>query len=123
MRPNFGEYLAALRREKTGLSLREFCETYGFDPGNMSKLERGRLAPPRSQEKLEQYARALGLEKGSDQWIEFFDKASAARGSIPEDVMQDADVVSQLPVLFRTLRGEQVPEDQLKKLLDIIKRS
>ncbi len=123
MRPTFGEYLAALRREKTGLSLREFCETHGFDAGNMSKLERGRLAPPRSKEKLEQYARALGLQHNSDQWIEFFDKAAAARGAIPEDVMQDADVVSQLPVLFRTLRGEQVPEDELKKLLDIIKRS
>lgn len=120
---SFGDFFAQLRRERTGLSLREFCEMHGFDAGNISKLERGRLAPPRSQEKLEEYARALKLEKGSAEWFEFFDRAAASRGEIPRDVMQDAEVVDHLPVLFRTLRGEQVPEDQLKKLLDIIKKS
>jgi len=123
MKPSFGEYFAKLRRERTGLSLREFSETHGLDAGNMSKLERGKLAPPRSQEKLEEYARALKLEKGSGEWFEFFDRAAASRGEIPRDVMQDAEVVDHLPVLFRTLRGEQVPEEQLKKLLDIIKKS
>ncbi len=123
MTPSFGEYFAKLRREHTGLSLREFSETHGFDAGNMSKLERGKLAPPRSQDKLEEYARALKVEKGSSEWFEFFDRAAASRGEIPRDVLEDAEVMDHLPVLFRTLRGEQVPEDQLKKLLDIIKRS
>jgi len=123
MKPSFGEYFAKLRRERTGLSLREFCETHGLDAGNISKLERGKLAPPRSQEKLEEYARVLKLEKGSAEWFEFFDRAAASRGEIPRDVMQDAEVVDHLPVLFRTLRGEQVPEEQLKKLLEIIKKS
>ena len=123
MTPSFGEYFAKLRRERTGLSLREFCETQGLDAGNMSKLERGKLPPPRSQEKLEEYARVLKIEKGSAEWFEFFDRAAASRGEIPRDVMEDAVIVDHLPVLFRTLRGEQVPEEQLKKLLDIIKKS
>lgn len=123
MPTTFGEYFADLRRKKTDLSLREFCEQHGFDAGNLSKLERGRLAPPRAHEKLEEYARALGLEESSPEWFEFFDRAAAARGEIPTDVMQDADVVDHLPVLFRTLRGEPVPEEQLRRLLDIIRRS
>jgi len=123
MTPSFGEYFAKLRRERTGLSLREFCETHVLEAWNVSKLERGKLAPPRSQDKLEEYARALKVEKGSSEWFEFFDRAAASRGEIPRDVLEDAEVMDHLPVLFRTLRGEQVPEDQLKKLLDIIKRS
>lgn len=123
MAGTFGEYFARLRRERTGMSLREFCEAHGLDAGNISKLERGKLAPPRSSDKLEEYARTLSLTKDSQEWTEFMDLASADRGEIPRDVMEDSEVVSHLPVLFRTLRGEQVPAEQLKRLLDLIKKS
>jgi transcriptional regulator with XRE-family HTH domain len=122
-RTQFGSYFARLRRERTRLSLRQFCDRHGFDPGNISKLERGRLSPPQSLEVLEKYARALGLKKGSDEWYEFFDLAAAARGEIPADILEDTEVVSHLPILFRTLRGERVPNKQLKKLIEIIRRA
>ncbi len=123
MQLGFGELFGRLRREKTQLSLREFAERFGFDAGTLSKIERGRMAPPKATEKLEEYASALGISRGEDDWIEFFDQAAAARGEIPNDIMSDDDVAGQLPVLFRTLRGERVPAEDLKKLLSIIKRA
>jgi transcriptional regulator with XRE-family HTH domain len=102
------------------LTLRLFCETFGFDPGNISKLERGLLPPPQSKEKLEQYAQALGLRKGSSAWYEFFDLAAASRGQIPEEFLADDALVKKLPVLFRTLRGEKVTEKKLDELIEAI---
>ncbi len=52
----FGDFFAELRRRQAGKSLRQFCLHHDFDPGNISKIERGRLSPPRSPEKLATYA-------------------------------------------------------------------
>ena len=123
MRHGFAEIFGRLRRQNSQLSLREFAERFGFDAGTLSKIERGRMSPPKSTEKLAEYANALGISPGGDDWIEFFDQAAVARGEIPNDIMSDDEVAGQLPVLFRTLRGEQVPEEDLKKLLSIIKRA
>ena len=112
----FSAYFKELRL-KTGLSLREFCLKHGVDPGNLSRLERGLVAPPQGREKLEEYARYLGLKKGSDEWFQFFDLAAAENGRIPEDVLSDKDVIAKLPLLFRTLRGQKVPEDKLDDLI------
>ncbi len=118
----FGEFLKA-RRQARGLTLRAFCEKYGFDPGNMSRLERGLMPPPHDEKKLSEYALALGLSEGTGDWQEFFDRASAARGEIPRDLMADDQVVEKLPVLFRTLRGGPVPLEKLDDLVDKIRRS
>lgn len=118
----FGEFFRAVRAE-AGLSLREFCLENGFDPGNISRLERGLLPPPESRNKLEAYAKALRLKKGSDDWYTFFDLAAAERGRIPEDVLSDQALVEKLPVLFRTLRGQRVDEDSLDDLIDRIRRA
>jgi transcriptional regulator with XRE-family HTH domain len=123
MKSDFGEFFAKMRRERVGLSLREFCTVNQFDAGNISKLERGRLAVPQSQEILERYAEALDVAKGSDNWYRFFDLAAAERGKIPEDLLSDEEVVGKLPVLFRTLRGEKVTEEQMKGLIDLIRRA
>src|SRR5690348_16175371 len=117
----FGEFFARMRRERTGLSLREFSAQHGFDAGNLSKLERGRLAAPESREVLERYAHALGIGDGSSEWYEFFDLAAAERGRIPEDLLDDEAVVGKLPILFRTLRGERVTDEQLRGLIEIIR--
>ena len=118
----FGEFFRSMRG-RSKLSLRGFCLDNGFDPGNISRLERGVLLPPESGKKLETYAKALGLEKGSDAWYTFFDLAAAERGRIPEDVLSDADLVDRLPVLFRTLRGQRVDEEALNDLVERIRRA
>jgi transcriptional regulator with XRE-family HTH domain len=109
-------------RLKTGLTLREFCVKHQLDPGNLSRLERGLVAPPQAREKLEEYAGYLGLKKGSDPWFQFFDLAAAEVGRIPEDVMSDARVVAKLPLLFRTLRGQKVPGHELYDLIRTIRK-
>lgn len=118
----FGEYFRQLR-EKTGLSLRSFCLAHGFDPGNISRLERGSFLPPESPEKLHEYARALGLREGSTEWIEFFDKAAASRGQLPRDLQKEEDLVRRLPLLFRTLRGQKPSSETLDKIVELVRAS
>jgi transcriptional regulator with XRE-family HTH domain len=117
----FGCYFKELRTRK-GWSLRRFCEANGYDPGNISRLERGVFPPPESPQKLREYAKALGLKEGGEEWIEFFDTAAAARGQLPADLQADEKLVGRLPVLFRTLRGRKVPPQNLDQLVEMIRR-
>jgi len=121
-RKQFGAYFKQ-RRIRSGQTLRKFCQAHGFDPGNISKLERGRLPPPHDDAKLTEYATALGIEAGSDEWYEFFDRAAAVRGRIPKDILSDEKVVERLPVLFRTLRGRKVRKSDLVRLVEKIRNA
>ncbi|MCH8031941.1 MAG: helix-turn-helix transcriptional regulator [Bacteroidetes bacterium] len=118
----FGTHFANLRRA-LGVSLRYFCAQHDLDPGNISKLERGKLSPPRSTDKIRDYAFALELVEGSDEWIQFFDNAAASRGEFPEDLLLDENVEAKLPVLFRSLRGENISEEEFGELVEILRRS
>lgn len=117
----FGDFFK-LKRLEHDVSLRQFCLEYGFDAGNISKLERGLLNPPGEKELLK-YAEALKIEKGSDDWFELYDKAAACRGEIPSDILSDETVVEKLPLVFRSLRGEKISDDKLDDLIKTIKRS
>jgi len=118
----FAEFFRATRA-KQGRSLRAFCLENGFDPPNISRMERGLSSPPESREKLEEYAKALGLKKGSDEWYTLFDLAAAERGRIPQDMLKDEELVGMLPVLFRTLRGQRVDSDALDDLVERIRKA
>jgi transcriptional regulator with XRE-family HTH domain len=109
-------------RTRKGWNLRRFCEVHGYDPGNISRLERGVFAPPESPQKLREYAKALALKDGSEEWIEFFDRAAAARGQLPADLQADETLLGRLPVLFRTLRGRKVTPEKLDQLVELIRR-
>ena len=114
--PAFGEFFKA-KRQALGLTLREFCLKHKFDPGNMSRMERGLLAPPQDREALERYAKALELKSGGDDWYTFFDLAAAAKGRLPDELLADKEIVAKLPLIFRTLRGKRLTEQQLNKLV------
>lgn len=118
----FGNLMKKLRVDK-GLTLREFCLANGFDPGNYSRLERGLFPPPQKEELLEKYAAALGLKRGSDEWLEFFDLAATSRGEIPKDLLADEELLDKLPLVFRTLRGSALSPEKLDDLIDTIRRS
>jgi len=109
-------------RKSLGMALREFCRANGLDAGNFSKLERGKLPPPASRSKLEEYAHALRLEEGSDDWYRFFDLAAAEKGRIPDSLMADEKMVSSLPLVFRTLRGQKLDAETLDKLVEKIRK-
>ena len=118
----FGEKFKQLR-QKTGMTLRQFCLTHGLDPGNYSRLERGIATPPQSREKLEKLAISLNLEQETDEWYDFFDDAAACNGTIPKYIMDDKELATKLPLVFRTIRGERVDPEKLEKLAEIIRRA
>ena len=118
----FGAFFKELRIGQK-VTLRQFCRAHGYDPGNISKLERGLLPPPDSEAKITEFAKALKIRRGSDTWYQFFDLARAARGKLPPDVLRKRDVVARLPLLFRTLRGQKVSEQKQNELIEKIRRS
>ncbi len=117
----FGDLFKAKRVEK-GLTLREFCRINGFDPGNVSKIERGLFPPPQSKEMLSKYAAALGIEEGTEGWLTFCDLAVLSAGKIPDDVVSSEELMNALPVLFRTVRDRKLDEEDLEKLVKAIKK-
>ena len=117
----FGDFFKA-KRIALGKTLRNFCTENDLDPGNVSKLERGLISPPVSSEKLEQYARCLGIKKGSDDWFNFFDLASACAGRIPDEIQSDEELLSKMPLVFRTLRGQKLTSEQLDLLIEKLRK-
>jgi len=118
--PAFGEFFKA-KRQSLGVTLREFCLKHKLDPGNLSRMERGLLAPPQDREVLEKYAKALEIKSGGDDWYTFFDLAAAANGRLPDELLEDQEVVAKLPLVFKTLRGKQLTEQQLSGLVKKIR--
>jgi len=114
--PAFGEFFKA-KRQALSLTLREFCLKHKLDPGNLSRMERGLLAPPQDREVLEKYAKALELKSGGDDWYTFFDLAAAAKGRLPDELLADKEIVAKLPLVFRALRGKRLTERQLNELV------
>ena len=119
--PAFGTFFKK-KRMGTGLTLREFCRKNNLDPGNISKLERGIMTPPQNRNIQEQYAKTLGIEKGSDDWFTFFDLAVACAGRLPQDIVHDNELLKAMPLIFRTARTAKMDEKELRKFMDAIKQ-
>jgi len=117
----FGEFLETLR-QRNKLTLREFCKRAGCDPANISRIERGLMAPPKGIEILERYAQVLGLKQSTDDWYTFFDLAAVDQGMMPADIMKDEELVRALPVFFRTLRGQKPTREELVKIAEKIRK-
>ncbi len=118
----FGGFMEALRQKKR-LTLRAFCKQTGFDPGNISRIERGLMPPPKNRETLKRYAITLGLREGSADWQTFFDLAATAQGVIPADLLSDKELVKNLPLFFRTLRGQKPTPEEMEKIAEKIRKS
>ena len=118
---NFGEFFKE-KRIALGMTLRQFCEHYELDPGNISKIERSKMAPPTNEEKLRRYAEYLKIEIDSAEWQEFQDLAAISAGKIPAD-LQDHDTLARLPVLFRKMREGKFSEDELNEIIKKVKES
>lgn len=119
--PSFGEFFRS-KRIASELSLRAFCERFGYDPGNTSRLERNILPPSLDDEKLAGYAKALGIAKGSEEWVLFHDLAHTAKGQLPADLKDDEQLAQFLPAFFRTMRNKKLDKDKLEKLVEILKK-
>ena len=117
---SFGSFFKELRM-KNGQTLRKFCQTQDFDPGNVSKIERGRVSPPVDQQILDRYAKALNLQNGSDGWNEFVILAGIESKRIPEPIVENEEFYKRLPLLFRTITGEKLSPEKLDLLIEMMK--
>ncbi len=116
----FGELFKKLRL-RLGQTLRQFCEENGFDPGNISKLERGLLPAPQSEKKLKSYTKALSIRPGDDEYIDFFDLAAVSNKNFIIKNIEDQKLLNKLPVLFRTLDKKGLTEEKLEKIIEIVR--
>lgn len=117
MRPSFADFIRE-KRIAAGLTLREFCRLIGIDASNWSKIERGIKTPPQSKKVLDEISSVLKIMEGSQDYKELMDLA--ALSSIPEELIE-SEILEQLPVFFRTVRGEKPTEEELKTLITKIR--
>ncbi len=99
----FGRFFKDSRIE-LGLTLRGFCRKYGFDPGNISRLERGRASASKKQSTLDWYAWCLELEGVKKE--EFMILAAVSAGMIPEP-LTDKELAAKLPLLLEIGRASK----------------
>ncbi len=116
---NFGIFFRN-RRVSLGFTLRSFCERFGYDPGNISRLERNILTPSIDEKILKGYAKALQITESSLEWVTFFDLAHLAKGTIPVDIRNNQQIMSVLPAFYRTMRGEKLSKEKVKELIALL---
>lgn len=118
----FGTYLKTLRIAK-GLGLRVFAEKIGMFPSNLSDIERGKKTPPRDPKKLAQIASSLGLDKESDEWGKLHDlSVKDSPDRLPPDLAEKVSRSPMIPLLLRTAVQKKLTKEELKKLIETIKK-
>jgi transcriptional regulator with XRE-family HTH domain len=118
----FGAWLKGQRTLKR-LTLRAFAQKAEIDPGNLSRYERGVLAPPQDEMVLGRIGAALGLRPGSREWKEMVDLAAIGAGRIPPDIARDPRLLGALPILFRAVKGKKLSRENLIRLAQRIQQS
>jgi len=116
----FGRYIKSLRLNKR-LTLRDFCKKAGVDPSNWSKIERNILQPPKSRKMMEQIAVVLGISEDSEEYNTLVDLAVI--GHMPIELLDDQSIVDNLPIFFRTVRGQKPTRNELEKLINLIREA
>ena len=114
---SFGEYLKTKRMAQDE-SLRGFCLKHNLDPGNISKLERGVMAPPKDLTKI---AESLGFKDGDKNWIELYELADKTRAAEHFKNVNE-NVAEKLPQFFRTIDNQNLTEDKLQKIIDFLSK-
>ncbi|MCL5733114.1 MAG: transcriptional regulator [Patescibacteria group bacterium] len=117
----FGERLKKLRVE-SNLSLREMSKLTGYDPSNLSKIERGRISPPSDEKILNNWAKILGIGKSRLKLREFTDEAQVAQGIIPGDILE-GNKADYFPAFFRTIRNRKPSKEELDRLIELIRNA
>ena len=121
MAQHFGQLVQA-RRAEIRLTLRDCAIRAQLDPGNLSKIERGRLAPPQDSAVLERLMEALELS-GSDRARELMDTALTESGRIPHDILSNEEVMAAMPIFLRTVNNKQLEGAQIDRLIELIRNA
>ncbi len=115
----FGDFVRN-RRTELGFTLRDFCQTFGYDPSNWSKVERGKLPPSDDQHILDVWAEQLNIKKGTDNWQLFSDLAFQDRGKIPPDILENELYTDALLHFYKTLREQKPAQEDLDRFVEIL---
>ena len=118
----FGNLLYETRIKK-GYTLREMCRKVNYDPSNWSKIERGKIPPPPERKVLENWAKIMGLKKGSRSFEEFIYQANVAQSIIPLEIINEKELVASLPAFFRTLKNKKPTKEEISKIINMIKNA
>ncbi len=95
----------------------------GFQPSNLSDIERGKKPPPKHPERLVEIADALGLLEGSSERKQLFDLAAEAQdAALPADVEQYARGRKLIPVLLRAAKAKHLTDEKFRELTEYINR-
>jgi transcriptional regulator with XRE-family HTH domain len=116
----FGQFVKATRL-KNSIIARDAALNAGLLPSNFSKLEHGALAPARDPSQQKLLAAAIGIQAETSAAAEFYDLAGKATNSVPVDL---ADILSEndaRPLLLRTIGNKRLTEDEIKKLIEIVR--
>ncbi len=103
IKDRFGTFFRR-RREAMGLTLRDFCESHGFQAGTVSRLERCQASPPKSRDVLGHYANALGLDEWSDDWFRFLALAAVETGRTAPELLSGATLPDDVAEMLGGLR-------------------
>ena len=121
MSNDFGQQVRE-RRAELRLTLREFSARAGMDPGNVSRLERGRLPAPQDAEVLSRIVEALELT-GTPRGQTLVDVAATSAGRIPRDMLENDALMATLPILLRTVNNKRLNASRIEKLVELIRKS
>lgn len=113
---NWGEFVRK-ERLNAGHGLRRFAELIGILPSNYNHMEKGRMSPPQSKERLDQIAEVLDIEQGSRDYHTLMDLAVAGKNKLPADVDSYVKQNELAPVLLRTLDNRKMSRRELEELV------
>lgn len=116
----FGSYVRE-KRSQLKMGLRRFCLATEIDPSDWSKVERNIIAPTQNKNVLEKVAEILMLNEEESELL--YDRASIAAKKLPEHLMEDPELVSILPALFRTIKDIRPTEDELRQYIEGLRES
>ena len=90
----FGTLFAKIRKEAR-LNIEEVALSLSVGNAYITRMERNEFMPPTGED-LDRFLTALGLEEGSNDWIQLINYAYLDRGEIPPYALKDQDIIQRL---------------------------
>ena len=100
------------------LTLREVSRRSGIDAGNLSRIERGNTYPPKKKEVLLKLAEALQMD--STETESLIEQSKFINGQLVNE-LQNVREMNVIPMLLRAIDNEKLREEDVEKLIEMIK--
>ncbi len=67
--------------------------------------------------------RAIGMGMTVIGHDKFMDEADVSRGNIPQDVIENEQLIEKLPIFFRTVRGAELSDEKIDDLIEDLRQA